>query len=98
MVDHRGVDAGAVGDRPDRGAVEPAVGELGPGGGEQGGTGVRAAGAAAPPTSGGGGSGVARASASLALGAAVTGGAMLLGPRVGHGAIAAPGAAETACV
>ena len=61
VVDHRRVDAGAVGDRPDRRAVEPALGELGPGGGEQGGTGVRPAGPAAPPTSAQRGSGVARA-------------------------------------
>ena len=61
VVDHRGVDARAFGDHPDRRAVVAALGELGAGGVEEGGAGVHAAGPP-PPSAGsvrpGGGSGI----------------------------------------
>jgi hypothetical protein len=46
VVDHRRVHPGAFGDRPHRGAVVAALGEHRPGGVEQRGAGVTAAGAA----------------------------------------------------
>jgi hypothetical protein len=55
VVDHRGVDARAFGDHPDRRAVVAALGELGTRGVEEGGAGVHTAGSPAASAGGGGG-------------------------------------------
>ena len=55
VVDHRGVDAGALGDHPDRRALVSALGELGTGGLEEGGAGVRPAGPPSASTGSAGG-------------------------------------------